>query len=283
MIHVQQPATGRDVARHYDDLDLFYRELWGEHVHHGLWRTGDETPEEAAQQLLEHVLDQIDLPSNASVCDVGCGYGATAHYLASRYGADVTALTISPAQYDYARRQSEEPNAPTFLLRDWLKNDLPPAQQDAVLAIECLAHMNDKPAAIAEAYRVLRPGKRFAGCMWLAAENASSVSRRLLLEPICEEGRLPSLPTASMYQHWLRDAGFEIERIEDLSAQVRRTWTVCIQRLVMALLRNSDYRQFLWNSDEINRQFALTMLRLWIAYHIGSFQYGLFVARKPEG
>ena len=30
-------------ASHYDDLDQFYREIWGEHVHHGVWFTGKES------------------------------------------------------------------------------------------------------------------------------------------------------------------------------------------------------------------------------------------------
>ena len=282
MITVQQPATSPDVAGHYDDLDVFYRELWGEHVHHGLWHTGDESPEHAAQQLLDHVLDHIDLADETRVCDVGCGYGATARYLARQYGAQVTALTLSPAQHDYAQQVATAGPPPTYLLRDWLANDLRPDAFDAVLAIESLAHMNDKPRAIAEAFRVLRPGGRMAACTWLAAEEVSRWSTRYLLEPICTEGRLPSLPTASMYEKWLRDVGFEIEHIEDLTTRVRRTWTVCIRRLLKALWTNPGYRAFLWNPEEGNRRFALTMLRLWIAYYIGAFRYGLFVARKPR-
>src|SRR5258708_36268948 len=45
------------VAAHYDNLDRYYRELWGEHVHHGLWRTGRETPETAVRQLIDLVAD----------------------------------------------------------------------------------------------------------------------------------------------------------------------------------------------------------------------------------
>ena len=33
------------VAGHYDELDHFYRDVWGDHVHHGLWRRGSETHE----------------------------------------------------------------------------------------------------------------------------------------------------------------------------------------------------------------------------------------------
>jgi tocopherol O-methyltransferase len=40
MIVPRTVQTAESVARHYDTLDRFYREIWGEHVHHGLWRGG---------------------------------------------------------------------------------------------------------------------------------------------------------------------------------------------------------------------------------------------------
>ncbi len=97
MIYPKRAITNPDVARHYDELDVFYREVWGEHVHHGLWRSGKEPPEVAVQQLVDHVAAQAHLQPGQAVCDVG--YGATARRLAQTYGARVTALTISPAQY----------------------------------------------------------------------------------------------------------------------------------------------------------------------------------------
>ena len=48
-------ATPQDVAGHYDELDPFYRRLWGEHIHHGLWVHGRETAEQAVVQLIVHV------------------------------------------------------------------------------------------------------------------------------------------------------------------------------------------------------------------------------------
>ena len=49
------------IARHYDTLDFFYRDLWGEHVHHGLWLTGRESPAEAAEQMSRQVLALVGL------------------------------------------------------------------------------------------------------------------------------------------------------------------------------------------------------------------------------
>jgi len=38
------------IRRHYDVSTFFYRLLWGRHIHHGLW-DGNESPQQAAQQL----------------------------------------------------------------------------------------------------------------------------------------------------------------------------------------------------------------------------------------
>ena len=43
MIFPRDPQTAADVGGHYDELDETYRSIWGEHVHHGYWRTGRET------------------------------------------------------------------------------------------------------------------------------------------------------------------------------------------------------------------------------------------------
>ena len=36
MISSRKEIRGADIASHYDELDRFYRDIWGEHVHHGL-------------------------------------------------------------------------------------------------------------------------------------------------------------------------------------------------------------------------------------------------------
>jgi hypothetical protein len=58
MIVPTKEQSSAAVARHYDELDPFYRELWGDHVHHGLWTTGLETPAQAAENLIACVATQ---------------------------------------------------------------------------------------------------------------------------------------------------------------------------------------------------------------------------------
>jgi tocopherol O-methyltransferase len=91
--HGKQAPGG--VAAHYDTRDQFYREIWGEHVHHGYWRTGHETPEDAAVALVELVAARLDLAPGHVVCDIGCGYGATAQALADTHDVTVIGITLS--------------------------------------------------------------------------------------------------------------------------------------------------------------------------------------------
>lgn len=267
------PAT---VAGHYDELDDFYRSIWGEHVHHGVWRSGMESPEEATHALVRLVADHAGVVSGSAVCDVGCGYGGTSRALAADPGAAVTALTVSSAQYEYARSRG---GGVTVLLRSWLDNELPAGSFDAVVAIESLSHMDDKARVFQECARVLKPGGRLVVCDWLTRDDPGRVERRLLLEPICHESRLPSMASASEYRALMGESGLEVDSFEDLSRAVRRTWGIVARRLARRLATDPPARRFLLSSTNPDRAFALSLARIPLAYTTGAMRYGVFAAR----
>lgn len=280
MITPRHPAAPAAVAAHYDDLDAYYRELWGEHVHHGLWSgPGDRAPVEVATRgLAELVIGLARLPERARVIDVGCGYGATSRLLAREHGARVTGFTLSAAQARYAMSVGGRPGDPEILVRDWLANELPDADADAVVAIECLSHMPDKPRAFAELARVLEPGGRLVLTDWLACSQRRAWRDRGLLEPICREGRLPSMHTPAEYGALLAGAGLRVERFEDLSRGVRRTWPIIARRALGRAARDPEARGFLLDRANPDRVFAATVPRIIAAYATRTMVQGLFVA-----
>jgi tocopherol O-methyltransferase len=280
MIISKRPIDVADVVSHYDELDVFYREIWGEHVHHGLWQSGDETPEQATLALVDYVVKLARISPGDTVCDIGSGYGATARQLASHHGARVTALTVTPKQHHFALSVEPEGDNPVYLLRDWNANGLTSASFDAAIAIESLSHMADKRHALAEAARVLEPGGRLVLCVWLATDHPSQWESRHLLEPICRQGRLPGLATETDYCSLLEAIGFEIDDFEDVSRQVRRTWSICIIRALKAVSHDQKYRRFLLDSKMRNRGFFIAMFRILLAYVIGTMRYGIFAAHK---
>lgn len=280
MIEPAQSATTADVARHYDQLDRFYRAIWGEHVHHGLWLTGRETSDEARRLLLDIAEAKLRIEPGMSVCDVGCGYGRSALIIARERRVNVTALTISPAQHRHAASVVQPADAVTFLLEDWLRNDRPPSHYDVLLAIESTEHMSDKSRAFAEAARVLKPGGRMVVCAWLAAEELTPWARHHLNEAICREARMPGMGTETEYRHWMMDAGFHVDAADEFTAQVARTWPDLGLRFCSAALRHPRALSRALDPRTSNGVFALTMLRIWIAYRIGAMRYVIFSATK---
>src|SRR4051812_20752821 len=190
MIFPRDPQTAADVGGHYDELDETYRSIWGEHVHHGYWRTGRETPEEATEALVELVAERLEPGPGLALVDIGCGYGATAARLAAQDEVDVTGFPLSEAQWRIA---AARPGALTFYRRDWLDNGLADGAFDRAYAIESSEHMVDKARFFSEAWRVLKPGGRLVVCAWLSRTEAHRMEIRHLLEPICREGRVASM------------------------------------------------------------------------------------------
>lgn len=269
-----------EVAAHYDDLDRFYREFWGEHVHHGLFDARGMSPEEATRRLIAVVAAEAEVRPGMSVCDVGCGYGGTSRVLAREYGASVTALTISSAQHAFAVSVAPRTENPQYLLRDWLRNGLEPETFDAVIAVESSEHMPDLAAFFREAARVLRPGRRLVVCAWLTRDGLRGWQRSTLIEPICREGRLRGLETASEYERLGQASGLVPVGFQDVSRQVKVTWPICARRVLGALIREPADRHFLLHGRSSNRIFALTLLRIWLAYELGVMRYGILTYEK---
>ncbi|MBW4025067.1 MAG: methyltransferase domain-containing protein [Proteobacteria bacterium] len=278
MILPRTPQTTAAVAAHYNDLDAFYREVWGDHVHHGYWATGRETPAEAAEALVDLLADRLALRPGLAVVDIGCGYGETARRLAASRGVDVTGFTVSDAQAAYAA--TKPASGVDIRVRDWLANGLPDATFDRAYAIESSEHMPDKQRFFDEAFRVLRHSGRLGIYAWLSKSGPRPWEVRHLLEPICREGRLPSMGDEQDYRAMAEAAGFHVESVLDISDQVRRTWAICLRRVLGKIATEARYRQFLLERSAENRVFALTLVRLLAAYRTRSMRYCLLVLRK---
>jgi tocopherol O-methyltransferase len=275
MIVSQQPVSDAAIADHYDELDPFYRDIWGQHVHHGLWLEGNESSEEAVQQMVQLVAERADLHKGERVIDIGCGYGASARQLAENYDVTVTAITMSAVQHAFAQSTGPGPEL-AYVLGNWFCLEFTPESFDLAIAIESGEHMPDKVEFARRAYRVLRPGGRFVLCAWLSADHVPKWQAELLMKPICAGGRIPNLATAQEYIDAVTKAGFRVVGSQDLTDRVKRTWSIAIRRFVERLLQDRRYRSFLFDRSIRNRIFAFTVVQIWLAYQIGAMRYRIF-------
>jgi tocopherol O-methyltransferase len=271
-------VTRSDIRTHYNLATLFYRLLWGRHVHHGLW-DADESPEVAQERLIERMVADAEIRTGSAVLDVGCGIGGSSIFLARQLGCQVTGLTVSGVQRRWAargawwhgvRRQAR------FLKQDAETAEFPPRSFDVIWSIECTEHFFDKPRFFRRAAGWLKPGGRMAICAWLAGDEPQTAEAAQQVYDVCEGFLCPSLGTAADYRKWLTDAGLEMRSYANLTPQVMRTWEICSERArrsrvgLLARLVGVSMTRFL-------DRFA-TILN---AYRSGAMNYGLFVAQAP--
>lgn len=271
-------VTLSQVSHHYDELDEFYRELWGTHLHHGLWEKPGISKEEAVIELSLKVLYSLGSFSNLKLIDVGCGYGETARLAMSLGAGEVSGITLSRKQFEYATAHTQP--GTKFYLGDWLQNKFPNQTFDGGYSIECFSHIPDKSRYFEQVRRTLKPGGKFVMTAWLSGDNPSVWEKRHLLEPICEEGRLPSLCTRSELLELAQNSGFELLEDADLSSKVWKTWLISSKE-VLKLFKESKGLKYFLNKDHHERQFALSVPRILTAYRLGCFKYGLFVMQVP--
>ena len=128
---------------------------------------------------------------------------------------------------------------------------------------------------------MLKPGGRFVVCAWLEGDGVTPRQVRHLLEPICREGRLPSMGSRTDYETLAAAAGFRLLGYDDISREVRRTWTICLSRLAGRLLTDREVRRLALSRATQSRDFILSLPRLILALRGGAMRYGVFVWERP--
>lgn len=43
------------IKDHYNKISSYYKDLWGDNIHHGFWIKGDESKEVAQEQLMQEL------------------------------------------------------------------------------------------------------------------------------------------------------------------------------------------------------------------------------------
>jgi len=98
------------VRHHYDVSNEFFSLFLDESTTYScaVWREGAETLEEAQEAKLEMVARKLALKEGDRVLDVGCGWGSFPLWAATKHGASVLGITLSPPQAERARQRAEE-------------------------------------------------------------------------------------------------------------------------------------------------------------------------------
>jgi cyclopropane-fatty-acyl-phospholipid synthase len=101
----------RAVRHHYDVSNEFFSLFLGPTMLYScaIWRGGEKrTLEDAQEEKLDTVARKLGIEEGERILDVGCGWGGFPLWAATRYGASVVGITLSPPQAEEARKRAEE-------------------------------------------------------------------------------------------------------------------------------------------------------------------------------
>lgn len=100
----------RAVRHHYDVSNEFFELFLGPTMVYScaIWRGGEmKTLEQAQEEKLDTVARKLQIKEGERVLDVGCGWGGFPLWAATKYGANVVGITLSPPQAEKARQRAE--------------------------------------------------------------------------------------------------------------------------------------------------------------------------------
>lgn len=151
------------------------------------------------------------------VLDLCCGLGGPARYQALSRRCRVIGLDYNESRVKGAADLTRRVNLARrvrFLRGDAQSLPFPPETFDAVLSQEALLHVPDKARALAECFRVLKPGGRIAFTDWIAGGALAEADRAMMWKGIAAQ----SVQTINQYLEILKGAGFAEVRVVNLSA-----------------------------------------------------------------
>ncbi len=100
----------RAVRHHYDVSNEFFALFLDASMTYscGIFSRGAKTLEAAQEEKLETVARKLELKEGDRVLDVGCGWGSFPLWAATKHGASVVGITLSPPQAEKARKRAED-------------------------------------------------------------------------------------------------------------------------------------------------------------------------------
>ncbi len=111
LLHARRRNTRRgsrhNIHAHYDLGNAFYGQWLDPSMTYSsaLFASPAQPLEQAQEEKYAALARSIGLQPDHTVLEIGCGWGGFAEFAAARVGAKVTGITISKAQYEFARRR----------------------------------------------------------------------------------------------------------------------------------------------------------------------------------
>lgn len=279
-------GLNQQIQEFYDASSSLWEQIWGEHMHHGYYGadgTLKKDRREAQIDLIEELLKWADVQQASEVLDVGCGIGGSSLYLAARYRAAATGITLSPKQASRATERARAAGLAAttqFLVSDALNMPFADNSFDFVWSLESGEHMPDKVKFMRELGRVLKPGGKLLMVTWChrpTDQHPLTVDEQNHLQEIYRVYCLPHVISLPEYEQIARSLSLQNIRTADWSAAVAPFW----DRVIDSALTPAAIVGLIFSGwQTIEAALSLNLMKS--GYERGLIRFGLLCATKQE-
>ncbi len=273
----------QQIQEFYDASSGLWEQVWGEHMHHGYYGVDGKLPKDRRQaqiDLIEELIAWLGVTSASNILDVGCGIGGSSLYLAEKFQAKVTGITLSPVQAARATARAAAAGITDaqFQVANAQSMPFPDASFDLIWSLESGEHMPDKYLFLQECYRVLKPGGTLMMVTWChrsLVKAPLTPDEQQLLAEIYRVYCLPYVIALPEYEAIARSLPLQNIRTADWSEAVAPFWDVVIDsalnpQAVLGLLFSG------WGT--IQAALSLGLMRQ--GYECGLIKFGLLCGQK---
>ncbi len=281
----------QQIQQFYDASSTLWEEVWGEHMHHGYYGPEGTLQKERRQAQIDLIEEFLawgigvsEPPQFSQILDIGCGIGGSTLYLAEKFQAQATGITLSPVQANRATERAQNAQLGqqvNFRVANALEMPFEDDSFDLVWSLESGEHMPNKLLFLQECYRVLKPGGLFLMATWChrpvspTAPELTDDERKHLAE-IYRVYALPYVISLPEYEAMAVKVGFDEIHTTDWSKAVSPFWNIVIDsafdlKSIVGLLFSG------WTTI----QAALSLGLMSQGYERGLIKFGLLRGRKP--
>lgn len=150
------------IQSHYslgDDLYLSFIDRRWRFYSHGVFRSEQETIEDASEHKLERMYEALRLRPGMRLLDIGAGWGGVEEYCCAR-GVHVTGLTIAPDSHRFVSRLIEERRLNAEIRLEDFFDHVPREPYDGIVIYGVIEHIPNYRRFIQRAWDFLKPGAR---------------------------------------------------------------------------------------------------------------------------
>lgn len=224
-------GSKKNIHAHYDLGNAFYAAWLDRSMTYSSARftAADMALEAGQHEKYAALARMMDLQPGMSVLEIGCGWGGFAEFAAGELGADVTGITISREQHDFARKRLFEAGLAERARIELVDYRDVQGRFDRVASIEMFEAVGKQywPVYFSRIHDVLKPGGR-AGLQIITIQDAlfdEYNARTDFIQKYVFPGGM--LPSEARLKPVIADAGLvwdKIERFGQDYAETLRLW-----------------------------------------------------------